>query len=542
MFNHKEPNKLSRTTIAAAVLLLTATAVSAQEHHHSEPVNVQGLGAVSFPISCSAEDQRDFNRGMALLHSFSYHAAHQQFSQLTDRDSSCAMGYWGEAMSLYRQLWERPSTEERAQGLWLILRAKADKIPTAREQAYIDAAAALYLDNLTSSYETRRAAYSEAMRKVHEVAPEDDNATLLYALSLLTSPDVNKNDYAIARQAVALIKPVFEREPNHPGAAHYLIHACDNPALAPLALTAAQRYAQIAPDSPHAVHMPSHIFARLGMWDDDLKSNHASVRVAREQKAMSDALHAMNFLEYAYLQLGKFGDAARVNKEALAIPLSDLADDMPGMYMYTQVRFPALYYIETSDWKAAESMPVPDTTPDFQAAAYWAKTIGAAHLKDVAAARADASAYDAKIDELLNGRHAYLAEAMADERDEVHAWLAYAEGDVDAAVKLLGHAAELQQTVGKNEVELSARAMLGDVLLASGKPAEALAQYEESLRTDPNRFNALLGAARAAKASGDRDAAYRHYHDLIASRQGVENPAITEATAYVDQYTAMSTR
>jgi tetratricopeptide (TPR) repeat protein len=388
----------TRTTRILLNLVLIGMLAHAQEHHHhEEAAAVQDLGDVSFPISCPGSDQQDFNRGVALLHSFSYKNARLQFQQISQRNPSCAMAYWGEAMSLYRQLWDRPTAKELAEGFKLIQQAKAASVKSDRERAYIDAAAAFYNGNPAATYEARRTAYSDAMRRVHDLGPKDDEASLFYALSLLTSLDAKANDFAMSRQAVTIIQGVFARQPNHPGAAHYLIHACDNPAMAGEALAAAQRYAQIAPASPHAVHMPSHIFARLGLWDEDIQSNLASVKIAKQQKSFPDMLHAMNFLEYAYLQKGKFDAAKQIEIQALNVPKEQLGD-MAGMFNYVRVRFPSLYLLETQDWKAAQSMPIPeDAEADFQAVVYWTRAVAAGHLRDIQAAQAAVAGYDAKL-------------------------------------------------------------------------------------------------------------------------------------------------
>ena len=481
-------------------LILIGTFAHAQEHHHhEETAPVGGLGNISFPISCSADDQQDFNRGVALLHSFSYKNARLQFQQIRQRDSFCAMAYWGEAMSFYHQLWDRPTANELVEGAKLIQGAKDAPIKAERERAYIEAAAAFYNSDPAVRYETRRAAYSEAMKRVHERFPQDDEASLFYALSLLSSPDAGKNDFAITRQAVVIIQDVFARQPNHPGAAHYLIHACDNPVMAAQALAAAQRYAQIAPASPHAVHMPSHIFARLGMWDEDIRSNLASVKIAKEQKSFPDMLHAMNFLEYAYLQQGKLEEAKQIETQALKIPKGQLSD-MEGMFNYVRVRFPALYLLETHDWKAAQAMPVPeDAEADFQAVVYWTRAVASGHLRDAQAAQAAVAGYDAKLDEVRKSSYAYVADSMTRERDEAHAWLAFAQGQTEKAVELLSAVADKQDREGKGEVELPAREMLADVFLAANRPADALVQYGRCLRTDPNRLNSMQGAELAAQ-------------------------------------------
>lgn len=480
-------------------LLLIATLAQAQHQHSEQAEPVQGLGSVSFPISCPANDQRAFNRGMSLLHSFSYKNARLQFEQIRQANPACAMAYWGEAMSLYHQLWNRPSASDLAEGSRLIQQAKAAPIQSKRERAYIDAAGAFYNGDSAVTYETRRAAYSEAMRRVHELSPKDDEASLFYALSLLTSPDAKKNNFAITRQAAALIKEVFARQPNHPGAAHYLIHACDNPVMAEEALGAAEHYAQIAPASAHAVHMPSHIFARLGMWDEDIQSNLASVKIAEQQKSFGDMLHAMSFLEYAYLQKGNLDKVKQVENEALSVSKGQLGS-VAGMFNKVRVRFPSLYLLEAHEWKAAQAMPVPeDAEADFQAVVYWTRAVAAGHLRDAEAARAAVAGYDAKLEQVRQSSYAYVADAMATERDEAHAWLAFAEGRTDAAVTLFSDAADKQDQEGKEEVELPAREMLADMLLAAGRPAEALTQYRRCLRIDRNRLNSVRGAERAAK-------------------------------------------
>ena len=486
-------------------ILLVATIMQAQEHHHHEEAATgETLGSVSFPISCPAVEQQEFNRGMALLHSFGYKNAQRQFHEISQRDPPCAMAYWGEAMSLYHQLWDRPAPNELAEGAKLIQQAKRAPVQTNRERAFIAAAAAFYNGNPGASYEARRDTYSEAMRQVHESSPQDDEASLFYALSLLTSPNASKNNFAITRQAVAIINDVFTRQPNHPGAAHYLIHACDNPALASQALTAARRYAAIAPASPHAVHMPSHIFARLGMWEDDIHSNLASVEIAKQQRAFPEMLHAMSFLEYAYLQEGNFEQAGQVEKQALRVPKEQLGD-MTGMFNNVRVRFPSLYMLETHDWKVAQFMPVPeDAEPDFQAVVYWTRAVAAGHLRDVRAAQAAVTSYDVMLDKVRKSSYAYVADSMIGERDEAHAWLAFAQGKTGTAVQLLSAVADKQDRQGKGEVELPAREMLADILMAGDRPAEALVQYQLCLRTDPNRLNSVRGAKRAAQLAGQQ--------------------------------------
>ncbi len=504
------------------------------EHRHSEPANVKGLGSVSFPISCSQNEQQAFNRGIALLHSFSYKAAHGQFGAIAEQDPSCAMAYWGEAMSLYRQLWDRPTETELAEGAQLLERARTAKRKTAREAGYVAAASAFFSADPKTPFENRHQAYLASLRKLHEQEPGDNEAALFYALALVTSPKATDNNFEITRQAVAILKGVFAREPNHPGAAHYIIHACDNPAMAEEGLAAARRYASIAPDSAHALHMPSHIFTRLGLWDDDIQSNLASVAAAEQQNSTHDRLHAMNFLEYAYLQQGRFEDAKRMEEKGLEVPKAAYTE-MPGMFSYVRVRFPSLYLLETGQWQQAEQSPVPDDFPDFQAIVFLTRAIAAGHLRDGAAAQAAVAGYDGKIEELRKSKFAYAADSMTPFGDEVHAWMNFAQGQTAEAPALMIATADKQDREGKGEVEISARSMAADMLLDLHRPKEALMQYQLSLRTDPNRFNSLLGAAHAADQAGDKQTAATYYRQLLTGREKFENPALTEARKYLSQ-------
>jgi tetratricopeptide (TPR) repeat protein len=517
------------------LVLIATTSLPAQtpEHHHSEPANIKGLGSVSFPISCSPNEQQAFDRGVALLHSFSYTAAHDQFAGIAKQDPTCAMAYWGEAMSLYRQLWDRPTETELAEGAKLVEQAQIAKPKTAREEGFIAAAVAFFSADPKTPFEKRRDAYAESLRKLHRQQPGDDEAALFYALSLMTSPKATDNNFEISRQAIAILEDVFARKPNHPGAAHYIIHACDNPAMAEEGLAAARRYASIAPESAHALHMPSHIFTRLGLWNDDIQSNLASKTAAEQQNSTHDRLHAMNFLEYAYLQQGRFEEAKQMEEEGVKVSKAAYTE-MPGFFSYVRVRFPSLYLLETRQWQQAEQSPVPDDEPTFQAFVFLSRAIAAGHLHNAGAAQAAVTGYDGRIEEVKKTKHAYLADSMKPFGDEAHAWLAFAAGHDEEAVALITATADKQDREGKGEVEIGARSMVADMLLDLHHPKEALAQYELSLRTDPNRFNALLGAARAANEAGDgQSAAAYYYRQLLRGRENFNNPGLTEARNYL---------
>ncbi len=526
--------KIWRFTSVAALVVVSTLPSAAQEHHHSDEQASERLGTVSFPTSCSAAVQPAFARGVALLHSFGYEAAQKVFQQIEAEEPSCAMAYWGEAMTHYHQLWDRPSAEDLKKGRALIEKAKAAGPKTEREQAYIAALAAFYRNDPEETFESRSDAYVRALEKLYRQFPGDHEAAIFYALSLVGSPKANDNDFADRKKALSILNSVLKYEPDHPGVAHYLIHACDNPEMAKEGLPAARRYAQIAPGSPHALHMPSHIFARLGLWQDDIASNLASEAAAKKQGATADRAHAMDFLEYAYLQTGQTENAKRTEEQALSIPRKDFPSEIPGLFFYVQVHFPSLFVLETRAWQDAEHLTAPpDAAPDFQANAYWAQAIGAAHLHDVPRARTAVEKYDAALDAVKKSSYAYVADEMATARDEAHAWLALAQGNGSEGTRLLSKVADEQDKVGKGEVELPAREMLADMLLELQRPAEALAQYERCLKTDPNRFNALDGAARAAEAADKPESAKLFYKQLLANCPEGDRPELELARTYL---------
>lgn len=509
------------TLLLATALLLSPSILSADDDHHHAEVP-EKLGTVSFPVSCAATVQNSFERGVALLHSFAYEEADRQFAEIAQKDPRCAMAYWGQAMSLYHQLWSRPSDADMKQGWKLIeqgekLQAKAK---TQRERGYMGALAAFYKPG-ELQHEQRAGAYAAAMKRVYEGYPKDHEAAIFYALSLLASA----NDDATlqnAQTAISILNKLFEAQPDHPGVAHYLIHACDNPKFAQQGLTAARRYAGIAPSSPHAVHMPSHIFARLGLWQDDIRSNLAAIETARKispsfAHEMHHRVHSMDFLEYAYLQIGDDTKAKAIVDEMASLKPEDMDHDFrPWLINGMQLRFPALYALETRHWKDAFAIQPPDNIePYSKAIAYWAQAVAAGHLHDAAAARKAADQLDAMVEATRKSDKPYAADWMKTNHDEAHAWLAFAEGKNEDALKLLRSVADDQDAVGKGEVELPAREMLADMLLEMGRVQEALAEYEKDLHTDPNRFNGLYGAAKAAELAHEPQKASTYYAQLL---------------------------
>ena len=371
-----------------------------QNHPHHEDLNETQLGTVHFPVSCAAAVQKPFERGVALLHSFWYEEAEKEFEQIAKDDPHCAMAHWGVAMSLWHQLWNNPDEKVIARGLDETKKAAQGKT-TPREQAYIAAMRAFYSNSEKLDHDACARAYSDAMKKVYEAYPDDHEAAVFYALSLLASEPHEDTTFANRKQAAAILEKLFATEPDHPGVAHYLIHAYDKPQLAQLGLPAARRYAQVAPAAPHALHMPSHIFARVGLWQDDINSNLASIAATRKTAAMhmggeGHQFHAMDFLVYAYLQSGRESDAAKVIEEVRTM------SHMESMYgpefdpqTYALSEFPAVYDLELHHWADAAALQVvPGALRGDQAITYWARAIGSARGGNLAQAHKDLDEID----------------------------------------------------------------------------------------------------------------------------------------------------
>jgi tetratricopeptide (TPR) repeat protein len=531
---------MKRFLLVGAVVVLAASAACAQEHRHAVEGN-EKLGKVSFPITCAGGAQSEFERGVALLHSFWYEEAEKSFNQMAASDATCAMAYWGQAMSIYRPLWVRLTEADLKRGRELMEKAQTTAVKTQRERDYVTALGVLYQADETLGYHERMVTYCQAMQKVHQQYPRDHEAAVFYALALLASAPDGDTSLKNPREAIALLNEIFKEEPNHPGVAHYLIHAADNPQLAELGLPAARRYAGIAPASPHALHMPSHIFARLGLWQEDIQSNLASVAAAKQPSAMhvgaEHQVHAMDFLEYAYLQTGDDAKAKEIVDQVSSIRPEDVDPGPDGYLNKMLAHFPAMYALETHDWKAAEALPVrTDVEPYYQAATYWARAVGAGHLRDVAGAREAVAHYDATVEATRKTKNAFRAEYMTNDGDQARAWLLFAEGKNDEAVGLLRSVADKQDAQGKGEVELPAREMLGDMLMEIGRTRDALREYEKSLKTDPNRFNGLYGAAHASELSGEPAIAARNTAQLLESCKSTsvsERPELSRARAQV---------
>lgn len=488
-------------------------------HHHDES---ERLGKVSFPISCATGSQKSFERGVALLHSFGYEEAEQQFVELSQKDPACAMAHWGVAMSLFHQIWERPEPAALKRGHEELEKAQKVGAQTEREREYISALALFYADPETD-YLKRAGAYSDAMGKLYQQNPTDLEAGAFYALSLLAAAPSGDESMAYKKKAVAVLTPLFQKQPDHPGLAHYIIHSCDSPQMASMGLDAARRYAAIAPSSAHAVHMPSHIFARLGLWQEDIQANLKSVALTEKSGEMfmhGHELHAMHFLIYAYLQTGQ-DDAAKqmVDKSKDILSSAPANGDDTGMLEYfgfAAAHFPALYNLEMHRWTDAAALkPAANASPHLQMITYWARTIASARMGDLEATRRNAQLFDDAEEATRKSKYAYALDGPNSSHGEVHAWLAYAEKHNDQAVQQMSQVADIQDNLGKAEVDIPAREMLADMLLELNQPDKALAQYEKSMQIDPNRFNGLAGAAHAAELAHQPTKANTYYARLL---------------------------
>jgi tetratricopeptide (TPR) repeat protein len=500
------------------------------------------LGKVSFSVSCAPAVRVSFNRGVALLHDFWYEEAHSQFEQIAKTDPDCAMAHWGIAMSVFHQIWDRPDESAVALG-WKEMQAAAlHPAKTAREREYIAALRGFFQPD-KSDYQPRIERYAAAMAQLYGRYPRDTDAGAFYALSLLAAEAPNDTSLAQEHKAMAVLNPLFVKYPDHPGVVHYIIHACDTPSLAPDGLVAARHYGEIAPSGPHAVHMPGHIFARLGMWQEDIDSNTASVAASQAAEARHasggtmDQLHSDDFLVYAFLQTGQDAKAKAVIADLAAAltrfeAMGDMGEHyMAGMFPYYRTKLPVFFDLEMRDWKTAAALePIADARPETQTMTYWARTIAAGHLHQPQQAQADLAEYDSLMGKVREGRHAYIADSTGARivRGEMLAWIAFAQGNAADALRSMRESADLQDKVGQGEVDIPAREMLADILLESSQPQQALAEYRQALKLSPNRFNGLYNAGRAAEAVGDKAQANGYYTALLKSTDGGSQSARPE--------------
>ena len=534
----------------AALISLPCVAQMGMDHPATPATAVpERLGMVSFSVSCAASVQPQFNRGVALLHDFWYEEAQRQFEEIAKADPGCAMAHWGAAMSYFHQIWSRPNESAVAQGWAEIEKAQSPPPKTTRERAYIAALSDFYRPG-EQKFPERVQAYSDAMGKLYGQYPDDIDAGAFYALSLLASEAPDDTSLTAEHKAMAVLAPLFAKYPDNPGLVHYTIHSCDNPTMAAEALAAANHYGEIAASGAHAYHMPGHIYARLGMWPEDIEANLGSVAAAKAAQAkygsgMMDEPHAYDFLLYAYLQSGQ-DDRAKWVLDQTATLLDQLAampatagHRMEGMVPYYRSKYSVFYALEMRDWKAAGALEPPEgASPVVSTLAIWARVVAHGHMRQPEEAQADLVRYDALMDEVRKGKNAYMAEDTGSkiERDEVLGWAAFAGDKQDEALKNMRAAADLQDKVGQGEVDIPAREMLADMLLEFNRPQQALVEYEAALKLSPNRLNGLYHAGVAAEATGDKAKAARFYTALLKSTDNgaqTSRPEIARAKSFV---------
>jgi tetratricopeptide (TPR) repeat protein len=497
------------TGLSLALFLLTAQLAWSAQHQHDQ------LGKVAFPTSCSPAVQQEFERGVAMLHSYWFNYAGKTFRSVLERDPSCTMAYWGIALDLLGNTLSAPPSADGARTAWHMLeRARAVPARTPRERDWLDAIRTYFRDFDKVPVEARLLAYNKAMRELSERYPDDFEAQVYYALTLQASAPKADLTYANQFKSAAILEKLYLQNPQHPGITHYLIHAYDFAPFAEKGIPAARRYADIAPAVPHARHMPAHIYSMTGLWEDSIKSNLSALEI------QPDYYHAADFTVYAHLQLAQDAKALALIDKALKTPPRG---DRPGNVGDDTARaaMPARYVLERGDWAAAAALPVTTSKyPQADSLTRFTRGLGAARSGDAAKARAEIAAMRGLKAALEKSGERYWADRTDEQILAVSAWVAQREGGREEAVALMRKAADsedgsLKHVAMENRL-YPLRELLGDLLLESGQAAAALAEYQHALKQTPNRYRGLYGAARAAEAAGDRQGAADYYGKLLA--------------------------
>jgi hypothetical protein len=502
-----------------------------------QPALGQSLGTVHFETSCKPEAQKLFDGGMLYQHSFWYRASQRVFEDALKADPECGIAYWGTALSLLWNPHTPAPAKNLAEGAAAIAMGKSVGTKTQRERDYLDALGAMYADYDKVDHRTRMQAYAKAMEQLAQRYPEDDEAQIYYALALNTSASPADKTYANQLKGAAILEPIALRQLQHPGVAHYLIHLYDYPPIAEKGLDAARRYAKVAPAAAHAQHMPSHIFTRVGYWKESIASNVESSRVAGADKEGHDQLHGMDYLVYAYLQLGQDKDAAAVIDEMNTVTgFTETFIAGP----YALAASPARYAVERGDWKAAAALQVrPSPLAHVQAVTHFARALGAARSGDPEAAKADIAKLAELRDKLRDAKDAYWSEQVDIQQQVATAWLLYAEGKREDALNAMSAAADSEDKTEKHPVTPGvpkpARELYGVMLLESGNAKEALAAFEVTIKKEPNRLGAYVGAAKAAEKSGESAKAQEYYSKVVAIADAADNTRteIADARAFL---------
>jgi len=546
--------KVTKTLVAwtIAIMLFTVASVSWAHGENETPHGAipEKLGEVNFPVSCNPAAQKEFNRAMALFHSFWFDPAKKSFSRVLELDSGCGMAYWGIAiMTMGNPFAWPPNPNVMKAAATASANAQRVGAGSERERDYIAALAVYYKDWETTEYRPRVLAFEMAMEGVAARYPKDMEAQILYALVLNITALPTDKTFANQLKAASILEPLFKEYPNHPGVAHYLIHTYDYAELAERGLPAARAYAKIAPSVPHALHMPSHIFSRVGAWGEMVEDNRASYLAAKRELSEKtlgvgtyDALHAMDYMVFGLLQQAKDKEAKQFVDEVAAIQKVNVENFIAA---YAFAAIPSRFALERGDWKQAAGLELSpaglswNKFPQAEAILVFSRGLGAARSGNTAAARKDAERLQALRDSMTAAKIGYWAGQANIQFQAVNAWIALAEKRNDEAVKLMSAAAEAEEASDKHAVTpgnvATSRELLGEMLMALNRPEQAFVEFERSLKRDPNRLREIYGAARAAEASGDRETARDYYTRLLAltANHDTERPELTRAKVFL---------
>jgi tetratricopeptide (TPR) repeat protein len=534
----------------AIVLSAGASSAWAHEDDGQRTSKPEKLGEVNFPVSCNDAAQKEFNRAMALFHSFWFDPAIKSFNKVLQHDPECGMADWGIAIMSMGNPFAWPANPKAMQaGATAMADAQRVSAKTERERDYIAALGAFFKDWETADYRPRAVAFEKAMAGLAARYPEDDEAQILYALVLDATAVATDKTFANQLKAAGILEPMYKKLPNHPGVVHYLIHTYDYAELAEKGLPAARAYAKIAPSAPHALHMPSHIFSRVGLWREMVEANRASYLATKSELKETtlgvgtyDALHAMDYMVFAYLQQAQDKAAKQLLDEVTAIRKVNV-ENFVAAYAFAAI--PARFALERDDWKQAAALKLspPDLAwnkfPQAEAILMFARGLGAAHSGDLEAARKDVERLQVLKEAMAAAKIGYWAGQTDFQIKTVNAWIALAEKRPDEAMKLMRAAAEAEEASDKSPVTpgnvVPSRELLGEMLLVTNQPAQAFIEFERSLKRDPNRFRGVYGAARAAETAGNRKAARDYYTKLqaLSAERDTERPELVQAKAFL---------
>ncbi len=521
--------RLALIATFATVVAIPALGV-AQDHTHAD----EKVGTVAFPVACNATAQQRMNSAVAMLHSFWFPEARKTFESVGEADPGCGIAYWGVALSHFgNPIAGGSGGAAQAEGWAAAQKAASMGARSDRDRAYINAAATLFRDHDKQGNRVRMVAYEQALKGIIDQFPSDTEARIFHGVFMVSNAPPTDLTFAQQKKAADVLTALYKQQPNHPGLAHYIIHAFDSPPLAQYALAAARQYAAIAPAAPHALHMPSHTFTRLGYWDESIATNRRSADLEPTPGGKS---HPMDYMVYAYLQQGRDDAAQRV--------VAELGGNSSGEYLsgtltgYNAVAMPARYALEREDWKSASELKVAAGIPSAMAVTRFARGVGAARSGNAAAARAEAAELGTLVTTLKAQNDSYWALVVGAQKTAVEAWIAHLDGRHQDALRLAKEAADTEEQVEKHAVTpgplLPARELYGDILMVHRQPAAALVEYEATLKREPNRLRTLHGAAKAASAAGQHDTARRYYGEivkLVDPKSG--RPALKEATAFL---------